>query len=236
MLPSLPGAPPSFSLGELYTSQGCSSCPPAEEALRQYQEGSYPDTHVLLSFHVDYWNYLGWKDPFAKAEFSARQRLLAAERGWRRIYTPQWVTLDSTHQVGPRSPQLLAKSLTQAARPASVTLTGAWGKSPDTRGVLRVEVHPVGPEVPEVQLEAFWLGHGCQTKIPAGENSGTLAKESFVVLEALAPVSPEGRAALFRARSQDPSRCQSFEWAILAKDRGRREWVGGRRFRVSLDP
>jgi hypothetical protein len=81
-----------LSLLELYTSEGCSSCPPAEAWLsRRYGGLAEQRSIVPVAFHVDYWDQLGWKDPFARAEFSARQQLYSAS--WRRgsVYTPCFV-------------------------------------------------------------------------------------------------------------------------------------------------
>jgi hypothetical protein len=74
---------------ELYTSEGCSNCPPAEKWL----SGSTADLSkiVSLAFHVDYWDYIGWKDPFAKAVFSDRQRKTAVFSGATYVYAPQFV-------------------------------------------------------------------------------------------------------------------------------------------------
>src|SRR6266571_7732487 len=66
------------ALVELYTSEGCDSCPPADHWLSSlFGRGLRPDQVVPLALHVDYWDYIGWKDPFAKGEFSVRQRKLA---------------------------------------------------------------------------------------------------------------------------------------------------------------
>src|SRR5262249_29700765 len=79
---------------ELYTSEGCSSCPPADRWLSGLaQRGISGDAAVLLAFHVDYWNGLGWPDRFSKAAFSARQREVAAYASNGAVYTPQ-VVLD----------------------------------------------------------------------------------------------------------------------------------------------
>lgn len=74
---------------ELYTSEGCSSCPPADKWL----SGLKPDAHkvIPLAFHVDYWDYIGWKDKFSKAEYSDRQRKTASFAGAGFVYTPQFV-------------------------------------------------------------------------------------------------------------------------------------------------
>jgi hypothetical protein len=83
---------PQVSLLELYTSEGCSSCPPAEAWLSQRYRGSAERRSIVpVAFHVDYWDQLGWKDRFAKAEFTSRQQLYSAS--WKRgsVYTPCFV-------------------------------------------------------------------------------------------------------------------------------------------------
>src|SRR5256885_16987773 len=80
------------ALIELYTSEGCSSCPPAETWLSRLQEspGLWKD-FVPLAFHVDYWDYLGWRDPWASESFSDRQRAYAKQWQSESIYTPGFV-------------------------------------------------------------------------------------------------------------------------------------------------
>lgn len=82
---------------ELFTSQGCSSCPPADELLEAFAKR--PDV-VALSYSVDYWDYQGWKDTLATHEFTSRQKSYASVRGDRQIYTPQMVVNGRTHVVG----------------------------------------------------------------------------------------------------------------------------------------
>lgn len=82
---------------ELFTSQGCSSCPPADEVLGELAR----DPQILaLSFAVDYWDFLGWKDTFARPEFSRRQKGYAEARGDGAVYTPQVVVNGRNHLVG----------------------------------------------------------------------------------------------------------------------------------------
>src|SRR5262250_2433969 len=84
--------PRTTALVELYTSEGCDTCPPADRWLSSlFSRGFGPDQVVPLSLHVDYWDYIGWKDPFGKSEFSARQQKLAAMRRPVIVYTPQVV-------------------------------------------------------------------------------------------------------------------------------------------------
>lgn len=82
---------------ELFTSQGCASCPPADELLEKY--AGRPDI-VALSYSVDYWDYRGWKDTLAAHEFTERQKAYAAVHGDRQVYTPQLVVNGRRHVVG----------------------------------------------------------------------------------------------------------------------------------------
>ena len=82
---------------ELFTSQGCSSCPPADRLIGEL--ASDPSV-IALSMPIDYWDYLGWKDTLADARFSARQKAYSAMRGDRDVYTPQVVVNGSAHVVG----------------------------------------------------------------------------------------------------------------------------------------
>ncbi len=88
---------------ELFTSQGCSSCPPADEILSGYaKKGDV----LALSWHVDYWNYLGWKDTFSQAKFTKRQQRYAASFARRGVYTPQAVINGRNHAVGSRAGEI----------------------------------------------------------------------------------------------------------------------------------
>lgn len=84
---------------ELFTSQGCSSCPPADRLLADYVKRK---DVLALAYHVDYWNYLGWKDTFSRSEFSERQRRYAASFKRHGVYTPQVVINGRDHAVGSR--------------------------------------------------------------------------------------------------------------------------------------
>jgi len=84
---------------ELFTSQGCSSCPPADALLSEI--GTRKDV-IALAYHVDYWDYIGWRDTFGSAAFSQLQRDYAAARGKARIYTPQLIVNGSKDVVGSR--------------------------------------------------------------------------------------------------------------------------------------
>ncbi|MEA2831357.1 MAG: hypothetical protein QOF22_2105 [Bradyrhizobium sp.] len=82
---------------ELFTSQGCSSCPPADEIIGELARDP---SVIALSMPIDYWDYLGWKDTLADARFSARQKAYSQMRGDREVYTPQVVVNGSAHVIG----------------------------------------------------------------------------------------------------------------------------------------
>lgn len=82
---------------ELYTSQGCSSCPPADDLMGELARR---DDVIALSLHVDYWDYIGWKDEFASPAFTARQKNYARAAGHRSVYTPQMIVGGRDHVVG----------------------------------------------------------------------------------------------------------------------------------------
>jgi hypothetical protein len=107
---------------ELFTSQGCSACPPADALLAEL---AARDGIIALAFHVDYWNYLGWVDPFATAASTRRQREYAAAFDARAVYTPQMVINGSEALVGSRRVEVMeAVSLALAApMPLEVSIT-----------------------------------------------------------------------------------------------------------------
>lgn len=93
---------------ELFTSQGCSSCPPADALLKKMKQQSDPKVFTL-SYHVDYWNYIGWKDPFSQHSFTEKQRSYNLKFGNTSIYTPQMVINGSGHFVGSDAAVLASK-------------------------------------------------------------------------------------------------------------------------------
>ncbi|MEC4005686.1 DUF1223 domain-containing protein [Flavobacterium sp. SUN052] len=90
---------------ELFTSQGCSSCPPADAVLAKYAKVNDPNI-ITLAFHVDYWNYIGWKDPFSKAQYSQRQREYAENFDSDGVYTPQLIINGKHELVGSKESEI----------------------------------------------------------------------------------------------------------------------------------
>ena len=105
-----------FLVVELFTSQGCHSCPPADRLLSKLVSEAEAEGKTIfpLSFHVDYWNYLGWKDPYSQSKFSDRQRRYANQLG-SSVYTPQMVFNGISETVGSR-PERVKRHLKKSVK------------------------------------------------------------------------------------------------------------------------
>lgn len=149
---------------ELFTSQGCSSCPPADALLEEL--ASYPDV-LPLALHVDYWDYIGWKDTFGSPQFTARQKAYAAASGHRTIYTPQMVIGGIDHVVGyvPMDVATAIERHREAALPVVLRVTR-------TGDEVRVLADPM-PGLPGVMIVQLvrYLPKASVT-IERGENAG----------------------------------------------------------------
>ena len=118
-------ARPGVVVVELFTSQGCSSCPPADAFLSELVKTKGV---MALSFHVDYWDYLGWKDTFGSPDFSQRQYDYAKARGDMDVYTPQMIVHGDKHFVGSNR-ERVTNAISDVRGGASVALAIAAGKS-----------------------------------------------------------------------------------------------------------
>ncbi|GGH11115.1 hypothetical protein GCM10007352_17190 [Mucilaginibacter phyllosphaerae] len=120
------GAEKGFAVVELFTSEGCSSCPPADELLARVQKENAGKPVYILAYHVDYWNRLGWKDSFSQADFSKRQSSYAHWLHLSGVYTPQAVINGQTEFVGSAQGTLrnAIRTNLEKAPKAQVNLTG----------------------------------------------------------------------------------------------------------------
>ena len=105
---------------ELYTSQGCSSCPPADEILAEIAQR---DDVIALALHVDYWDYIGWKDDLANPEYTKRQRAYARSLGERTVYTPQMFFGGTEHVIGSRPMKVMDQIQAHGNAPDAVTVS-----------------------------------------------------------------------------------------------------------------
>lgn len=142
---------------ELYTSEGCNSCPPADRWLSSVAR-SYPRDRVLpLALHVDYWDYIGWKDPFTRREFSQRQRRLSHLQRTALVYTPQVLLQGADFRAwGSRDFDRGVEAIN--ARPAAADLALAIVGGNDLAFRVRVEARADVPEGTSVYVAAYESG------------------------------------------------------------------------------
>jgi hypothetical protein len=159
---------------ELFTSEGCSSCPPAEKWMSALKAN--PDLWkkvVPIAFHVDYWDHLGWRDRFSKLQFTERQRRYAAAWGGDSIYTPGYVLNGREWRGWFGGP--------------------TWPVASEKVGVLRVTLNdgvnltaefvPQNTRPRALTLNVALLGNDLQSAIARGENAGRKLRHDFVVLD-----------------------------------------------------
>jgi hypothetical protein len=170
---------------ELFTSQGCSSCPPADALVNKLAKaGQLGGRSVIpLTFHVDYWDDLGWPDPYASAAWTERQREYAAQFK-DRVYTPELVVAGGTGMVGSQGTRV-AQAIAAAPAQKKLAATATWDAS-----ALRVDV--TAPADADVFV-AIWQDT-TKTKIPRGENAGETLVSDHVV-RTLVRVATKGTTA-----------------------------------------
>jgi hypothetical protein len=206
---------------ELFTSQGCSSCPPADTLLSELAES--PDV-LALSFHVDYWDYLGWKDAWSSPEWSARQRSYAQVLGdGGRVYTPQLVVNGRAGVLGSSRSQ--AERAIAAAKSAQhVAIESAI--APAKGGGWTVSAK-IGAEKRALRVEALLVESGLVTNVKDGENAGRTIKNDGVVRRRVeagttkAGVAWTGSAAIPAITAKGARRI-----AVLARDAETLQVVG----------
>ena len=173
---------------ELFTSQGCSSCPPADDVLarlvtRQPVDGS---EIIALAQHVDYWNRLGWQDPFSAAEFTARQRSYARALHVRNIYTPQMI-VDGQHQFVGSDEAEARRAIASAARAAKAVVEVVPLSGPDVaeqdRVTVRIRIEHLPPIAAGDRLEVLLAltEDNLVTDVRRGENRNRKLANSAVV-------------------------------------------------------
>jgi hypothetical protein len=167
---------------ELYTSEGCSSCPPADRWLSAFTAVTGTGRIVPLAFHVSYWDYIGWKDAFASARGTERQRAIQRNAGARNVYTPQ-VVLGGRDFPGWRSHASWSSALDAIQRkPAPVSIELATRVNPD--GAIEAVVDTTGGpglKGDDLVVLVAVTQNGLGSRVTAGENRGESLAHDFVV-------------------------------------------------------
>ncbi len=169
LLKNINGDNKGFAVVELFTSEGCSSCPPADELVARIQKESKDKPVYILAFHVDYWNRLGWKDVFSSADYSKRQGDYASYLHLQSVYTPQIVVNGKTEFVGSEEGTLrnAIKANLQKASSAQLSLN----ISTIEKGQASIKYTAEGTDKNTV-LQIAVLQKNAQTKVERGENAG----------------------------------------------------------------
>ena len=163
---------------ELYTSEGCSSCPPADRWLSKLSKLPQGEVDVLpLAFHVDYWNYLGWKDRFSGKQYTARQRQLGANNKQRTIYTPEFF-VNGAETRGARTILDHIQQSNQREAPLDLQLTVSRDQ-----GSLVLDLKTPAQRKVDGSMHCRYLVYenGLATDVERGENSGERLEHEAVV-------------------------------------------------------
>ncbi|MGR6320115.1 DUF1223 domain-containing protein [Micromonospora soli] len=194
-----PPAGGGFAVVELFTSQGCNSCPPAEELLSEIESDARERGQPVyaLGFHVDYWDHLGWADPYGDAAHTRRQEAYARAFRARGLYTPQMIVNGTVEFVGSdrrQASSAIASALTEeAAVPLGLSVEDL---AEGTGGGCRVVVNYQAERPPErAVLNVAAVERGLENDVPRGENAGRRLRQDNVV-----------RAFTSAQLAQDPGR------------------------------
>lgn len=207
-----PGAQKIYSSGqqhvaliELYTSEGCSSCPPADRWLSGLKnDGGLWKDYVPIAFHVDYWDYIGWKDRFSRRAFSDRQRRYADEGGTRVVYTPGFFRHGQDWR-GWRN-GMPGKTETPHAGKLIVSVD---------RQNAEIRFDDLQSNPRQLTANIALLGMSRESTVLAGENKGRKLQHDFVVLE-MSSVPLSRSASTYKAKAQLPGATSNNEELALA--------------------
>ena len=196
------------ALLELYTSEGCNSCPPTDRWVSELPGRGYtPSSIVTLAFHVDYWNYLGWPDPFSKAHYSERQRMASIRNRARVVYTPQLLLNGRDYRRGTVFDDF-GERLSALNRDPAKAKISLRAHAEDQTGFGVTGIASVADVAARDGAQAYLVlyENNLSNQVTAGENRGKRLRHDFVVRDLAGPfpVDSAGDARLSRRFSLDP--------------------------------
>ena len=174
------------ALVELYTSEGCSSCPPADQQLSRLRQALDPAAEAVpLALHVDYWDYIGWKDPYAQAAFGERQNWLVQVNQHKTIYTPQFFVGGTEVRSWRGGLRERVRQLNTLPAAAAIHLRA----STTANGALALDVEAkAGAEAGPAALYLALAESGLASNVTRGENRGETLTHDHVVRAWIGPV------------------------------------------------
>ena len=196
---------------ELYTSQGCSSCPPADSLLSEMIRNN--PKLIALTLPVDYWDYIGWKDTLASPTFTARQKAYAATRSDHHIYTPQAVVNGVSHVVGSDRDEIEAASRATFGKDGALSVP--MTANPHDNG-LSVDLGAAPQGAPHEG--SFWLFQIARERtvtIGRGENSGNKVTYANVVRQIKKIGTWMGKPVHFEIPGQELTSADSDSWVLI---------------------
>jgi hypothetical protein len=191
---------------ELYTSEGCSSCPPADKWLSTLKSTN----NVVQAFHVNYWDYIGWTDRFATPAHTVRQRQVSAWQNSGQIYTPQMVRNGRDWRNWGHAPA-----------PETATLSITLKQERDT--LFSAQIAPIGTDASQ-RWAAYWTvtEHGHSSKVLRGENSGEQLKHDFVVRQYQSAGEHTGASKLvLQSIAKDPAYARQINLVVFNPQTGK---------------
>jgi hypothetical protein len=188
-LPALAGpdctvrsGPNTAALIELYTSEGCSSCPPADRWLSSFARAGRSSLMVPIAFHVSYWDYIGWKDAYAETRHGERQRERAKASGAATVYTPQVMIggRDFREWSSEAEVERKVEALNRVAPRAQIEMRAAVQADGRLRVSARASLAP-SARAADAALQLAVAQNGLASRVTAGENRGEHLRHDFVV-------------------------------------------------------
>lgn len=189
---SVTSGPQTTALVELYTSEGCSSCPPADRWLSTFVNAPGARRVVPIAFHVSYWDYIGWKDVYADPRYTDRQRELAKASGARMVYTPQVMVGGRDFRDWPseRSFAAQVEAINRGAAKAQIQLSPRL--QPDGSVVIAARATLTPKARPEdIALFVALTQNAISSRVTAGENRGENLSHNFVARDLKVFARPE---------------------------------------------
>ncbi|MEL7369638.1 MAG: DUF1223 domain-containing protein [Myxococcota bacterium] len=223
-VPEVSGAP--FAVVELFTSEGCSSCPPADRVLARLGKLNSKERQIfILGFHVDYWNHLGWRDRFSDRAYSQRQRAYSESLGTNRIYTPQMVINGSAEFIGSKGKTVVNEVNAALKRrpPVATSVTAKYRRSASAVDVeWQLGAVPSGAELLLAVTES-----NIRSRITRGELRGrTLKYDGVVRYLKVVPLTKTGIEKLKLPASLSP---QESAVVLLVQDQTSKRILGASR-------
>ena len=206
--------PRTTALVELYTSEGCSSCPPADQRLSQFPSRQYGLEQIVpISLHVDYWDYLGWKEPFAQPRFSERQSWLVRTNGHKTVFTPHFfVSGKEVRDWRGDFDDELKRVIAQPAR-ADIRIH-AESTGPGTLSVAASTT--AAPSAEQLALFVVLTEDKLTSSVAAGENRGVTLTHDHVVREWIGPIALNAGHAAVKQTVTTRSNWNSAQLGIAA--------------------